>query len=93
MCSNRDLFRGAVLQNAGETSIVLWITARELRIPTSHNPNQNRSALRRFFHQIKVCQPLGRQDSMQAVIRISRRLDSFVHGAAQNFEVFSNIQE
>ncbi len=28
-----------------------------------------------FFHQIKVCQPIGRQDSMQTVIQTSRRLD------------------
>jgi hypothetical protein len=47
----------------------------------------------RFFHQIKVCQPIGRQDSMQTVIRTSRKLDSFLHEAAQNFEVSSNIQE
>ncbi len=30
-----------------------------------------------FFHQRKVRQPIGRQDSMQTVIRTSRRLDSF----------------
>jgi hypothetical protein len=47
----------------------------------------------RFFHQIKVRQPIGRQDSMQTVIRTNRRLDSFLHEAAQNFEVFSNILE
>jgi hypothetical protein len=41
-----------------------------------------------FFHQMKVCQPTGRQDFMQTVIRTSRRLDSFLHEAAQNFEVF-----
>jgi hypothetical protein len=41
-----------------------------------------------FFHQIKVCQPIGRKDSMQTVIQISRRLDLFLHEAAQNFEVF-----
>jgi hypothetical protein len=29
---------------------------------------------------------------MQTVIRTSRRVDSFLHEAAQNFEVFSNIQ-
>jgi hypothetical protein len=29
-----------------------------------------------FFLQIKVSQPIGRQDSMQTVIRTSRRLDS-----------------
>jgi hypothetical protein len=52
-----------------------------------------RAALWRFFHQIKVRKPIGRQDSMQTVNRKSRRLDSFLHEAAQNFEVFSNIQE
>jgi hypothetical protein len=41
-----------------------------------------------FFDQIKVCQPIGRKDSMQTVIQISRRLDLFLHEAAQNFEVF-----
>ena len=46
-----------------------------------------------FFHQIKVGQPIGRKDSMQTVIRISRRLDLFLHEAAQNFEVVLNIQD
>jgi hypothetical protein len=46
-----------------------------------------------FFHQIKVCQPIGRKDSMQTVIQISRRLDLFLLEAAQNFELFSNIQD
>jgi hypothetical protein len=46
-----------------------------------------------FFHQIKVCQPIGRQDFMKTGIQTSRRLDSFLHEAAQNVEVFSNIQE
>jgi hypothetical protein len=41
-----------------------------------------------FFYQIKVSQPIGRRDSMQTVIRTSRRLDSFLQEAAQNFEVF-----
>ncbi len=47
-----------------------------------------------FFHPIKVCQPIERQYmySMQTVIRTSRTVDSFLHEAAQNFEVFSNIQ-
>jgi hypothetical protein len=44
-----------------------------------------------LFHQIKVCQPIGREDSIQTVIRTSRRLDSFLYEAAQNFEVFSKI--
>jgi hypothetical protein len=43
-----------------------------------------------FFHQMKVRQPIGRQDSMQTVNRTSRRLDSFLHEAAQNFELLKN---
>ncbi len=46
-----------------------------------------------FFHQMKVRQPIGRQDSMQTVNLTSRRLDSFLHEAAQNFELLSNIQD
>jgi hypothetical protein len=46
-----------------------------------------------FFHQTKVRQPIARQDSMQTVIRIRRRLESFLHEAAQNFELLSNIQD
>jgi hypothetical protein len=46
-----------------------------------------------FFHQMKVRQPIGRQVSMETVIRTSRRLDSFLHEAAQNFELLSNIQD
>jgi hypothetical protein len=38
-------------------------------------------------------QPIGRQDSMQAVILTNGKLDLFLHAAAQYFEVFSNIQE
>jgi hypothetical protein len=45
-----------------------------------------------FFQQIKVCQPIGRKDSIQTMIRTSRRLESFLYEAAQNFEVVSNIQ-
>jgi hypothetical protein len=45
-----------------------------------------------FFPQIKARQPIGRKDSMQTVNRTSRRLDSFLYEVAQNFEVFSNIQ-
>jgi hypothetical protein len=45
-----------------------------------------------FVHQIKVRQPIGRKGSIQIVIRTSRRLDSILYEAAQNFEVVSNIQ-
>jgi hypothetical protein len=30
-----------------------------------------------FFRQKKVCQPIGRKDSIQTVIQTSRKLDSF----------------
>jgi hypothetical protein len=43
--------------------------------------------------QIKVRQPIGRQDSMKTVIQTSRKLDLFLHEAAQNFELLSNIQD
>ncbi len=43
----------------------------------------------RIFQQIKVRQPIGRQDYIQTVIRTSRRLDSFLYEADQNL-VFSN---
>jgi hypothetical protein len=49
-----------------------------------------------FFRQKKVRQPVGRQDSMQTVNLTSRRLDSVLHEAAQNFELLSiksNIQD
>jgi hypothetical protein len=32
-------------------------------------------------------------DHMQTVIQTSRRLDSFLHEAAKNFELLSNIQD
>ncbi len=53
MCSNRNLFRRTVLQNVGETSTVSWITAWEEIIPTSHNLNQNRTALWWIFSSNK----------------------------------------
>jgi hypothetical protein len=43
-----------------------------------------------FFHQIKVCQPIGRQDSMQTVIRKSRRLDSFCMKRLRTFQIFKS---
>jgi hypothetical protein len=47
----------------------------------------------RFFHKIKMCQPTGRKESIQTKCRIrSRRIEAFLYEAAQNFEVFSNIQ-
>jgi hypothetical protein len=77
-------------KNAGETSIVLWVAAC-----IHHSAIQTKIEVHfgGFFHQMKVCQPIARQDSMQTVIGTSRRRESFLHEAAQNFEVFSNIQD
>jgi hypothetical protein len=69
-------------------SFGLRLVSKEL----NHSAIQTKKELH-FSHQITVRQPIGRQDSLQTVIRTSRRLDSFLHEAAQNFEVFSNIQE
>jgi hypothetical protein len=45
-----------------------------------------------FFQQIKLRQSIGRKDSIQTVIPTSRRLDSFLYEAAQNFALFSNLR-
>ncbi len=61
-------------KNAGETSIVFGL-------PFVSKEFQNQTEIEQhfggFFHQIKVCQPIGRQDSMQTVIQTSRRVDFF----------------
>jgi hypothetical protein len=41
-----------------------------------------------FFH-MEVRQPIARQDSMQTVIRTSRRLESFLHEVAQKLKTYS----
>jgi hypothetical protein len=61
-------------KNAGETSIVLWNTEHEKRIPTSCNPNQNITALWRIFSNKSA------PDNMKTgfyAFRTSRSLDSF----------------
>jgi hypothetical protein len=58
--------------------------SKEFQHPAIHTKIKQRFG--RFFHQIKVRQKIGRQDSMQTLIQTSRRLDSFLHEAAQNFE-------
>jgi hypothetical protein len=69
----------------------LQLVRKEFQHPTIQTKTEQHFG--GLFYQIKVRQLIGRQDSMQTVIRTSRRLDSFLHEVAQNFEVFSNIQE
>jgi hypothetical protein len=47
-----------------------------------------------FFHQIKVWKLIGRQDSMQTVIRTIRRLDLILHEGLRTlkpFQIFKNV--
>jgi hypothetical protein len=60
--------------------------------PQSFPPNRAPKMLESQQLFFKSAPPIGREDSIQTVIRTSRRLDSFLYEAAQNFEVFSNIQ-
>jgi hypothetical protein len=81
-------------KNAGETSIVIWITAREQRISTSYNLNQNRAALWQISSSNKNV-PANRKTEFYANRDQNKQEVGFIflHEAAQNFEVFSNIQE
>jgi hypothetical protein len=84
MCSNCGLFHRTVLQYAGETSIVfgLGLVSKEFQHPAIQTKIEQHFG--GFFHQIKLSQQPERQDSMQTLIRTSRRLDSFLHEAAQS---------
>jgi hypothetical protein len=68
-------------ENAGETSVVHWVTACVVSKEFQHPAIQTKIELHfgGFFHEIKVCQPIERQDYMPTVIQTSRRLDSFLH--------------
>jgi hypothetical protein len=90
MSSSRDLFRQTVLHKCGRDINCSLDCGSQVKKFISRNPNQKRAALWRIF---SVHQPIGKQGSMQTVKRTSRRLDSFLHEAAQNFELLSNIQD
>jgi hypothetical protein len=71
MSSNCDLFRRTMLQKCGRDIYVLFLglrlVSKEFQHPTIKTKIEQH--LGGFFHQIKVHQPLGRQDSMQTVIQ------------------------
>jgi hypothetical protein len=93
MCSNRDFPPNWAqkMRERHQLFFGLRLLSKEFQHPAIQTKIEQHFG--GFFHQVKVHQPIGRQDSMQTMIRTSRRLDSFLHEAAQNFEVFSNIQE
>jgi hypothetical protein len=84
MCSNRDIFSVTVLDRH-QLFFGLRFVSKEFQHPAIQTKIEQHFG--RVFHQIKVSQRRGRQDSMQTMIRTSRRLDSFWHEAAQNFEI------
>jgi hypothetical protein len=51
------------------------------------------ATLRPVGYTVKLRQPTGRKDSLQAVCRKIRGLAEFMYFAAQNFELFTKIQE
>jgi hypothetical protein len=86
MCSNRDLFRK--MRERYQLFFGLQLVSKEFH----HSGIQTKieQHFGGFFHQIKVCQPLGIKDSMQTMIRTCRRLDSILHEAAQSFKMFKS---
>jgi hypothetical protein len=90
MFSSRDLFRQTVFHKRRRDINCSLDCGSQVKNSSFPNPNQNRAALWQIF---SVRQPIGRQGSMQTVKGTSRRLDSFLHEAAPNFELLSNIQD
>ena len=79
--------------NAGVTSIVLWIAAWEWRTSSFRNPNQNRAALWRIF-SLNESAPANRKTGFYADRDPNKQeVGSFLHKAAQNFELLLNIQD
>ncbi len=94
MATNRNLFppnRSPKLRESQLLSFGLRLVRKIFEETiTTCNPNQS---LWKIFSSNKARQPIGRKDSIQTVNLTSRRLDSFLYEAVQNFEVFSNIQK
>ncbi len=68
MCSNCDLFRQTVLQKCGidiNSSLDYGSWVKKILHPAIQTTIEQHFG--RFFHQIKVRQPIGRQDSMQTI--------------------------
>jgi hypothetical protein len=91
------IFSATILQNAWGSKILFFGLQLVSKVfEEFQHPAIQTRIVQHFgglFHQIKVRQPIGRKDSIQTVIRTSRRLDSFLYEAAhQKFEDFLNIQ-
>jgi hypothetical protein len=75
--------------NAGEISIVFGLRLEGKEFHHSAIQTKIEELFGGFFHQIKVCQTIEGQDSMQTVIRTSTRLDSFLRlRTLKSFQIF-----
>jgi hypothetical protein len=71
-------YRAPKMREKHQLFFGLRLVSKEFQQPTIQTkPNQKEKHFGGFLNQIKVRQPIGRQDSMQTVIQTSRRLDSF----------------
>jgi hypothetical protein len=92
--TNRNLFQQTGLQKCGEGQQMFFggrlvsIIFVEFQHPAFQAKLMQHFG--RFFHQIKVRQPIGRKDSIYKPCVEEAR--GFLYLAAQNFELFSNIQ-
>jgi hypothetical protein len=68
------------MQERHQLSFGVWLMSNTFQHPAIRNKIDQHFA--GFFHEITVCQPIGRQDFKQTVIRTSRRLDAFLHEVA-----------
>jgi hypothetical protein len=75
-----------------QSAALFWFGLRDvrIRIPNSRSKEQLMS-LQHFWSTVRRKRSLF--EHMQTVIQTSRRLGSFLHEAAQNFELLSNIQD
>jgi hypothetical protein len=70
---------------------LVWIAGCWNSLLTSRNPKEQLMSLSHFWSTVQWKR--SQFEQMQIVIQTSRRLDSFLHEAAQNFELLSNIQD
>jgi hypothetical protein len=93
MVTNRNLIRQTGIQKCEKNNNWSLDYGCEYRIPTFRNPNQNSTTLWQIFSSNKHAPANRKKGFYPTVILTSWRLDSVLYEAAQNFEVFSNIQK
>jgi hypothetical protein len=72
-------------------SILVWIAGCWNSLLTSRNPKEQLMSLPHIWS--KVQWKRSQFEQMQTVIQTNSLLYSFLHEAAQNFELLSNIQD